>query len=101
MMLSGIKPTPIVLNEFARGCLGLTGVELPRKAELALHARFRSLPYQKRFDPEEVGEHLQTIGLAIDAMGRLESQKTIRGNSDLVMQASDLVQKLKHLAGLA
>lgn len=99
-MLSGIKPTPIVLNEFARGCLGLGGVKLPRKAELALHARFRSLPYQKRFDPEEVGEHLQVIELAVDALGRAETQQTIRGNSDLILQASELVQKLKQLAGL-
>lgn len=101
MMRSTIKPTPVVLDEFARGCLGLTGVRLSRKVEKALCARFQSLPYKDRFDADTVGEQFQTIELAVDAMGRAETQQTIRGNSDLILQASGLIQKLRRMVDLA
>lgn len=99
-MRSSIKAKPVVLDEYARSTMGLTGIKLPRKAEVALCERFQSLPYQKRFDADELREHFEAVGLGIHAVDRPESHKTIRGDSDLILQISGLIQKLQHMADL-
>ncbi len=87
------------MSQDAREALGdiqvLLGIDheakLPPGVEVALTETFYSLPYAKRGDVLRVGDVLQLIDLALSAVDRAETQKTISGNWWL----RDLVKSLE------